>query len=116
LAAFEAAPLNAVFVALTDVPAALLNSSAAFEKELLSSVEFLPPSTPFADLELDRSSERSAPDLASLPFPPVVNLINNFTSSFCADILLTKNYKAKLQVEKSFYKHFCMKKLFVNYW
>jgi len=29
----------------------------------------------------------------------------HFTSSFCDDILLPKNYKAKLQLEKSFTKH-----------
>jgi len=34
----------------------------------------------------------------------------HFTSSFCADIVLTKNYKAKLYLEKSCAKHFHIKK------
>jgi len=31
-------------------------------------------------------------------------------SSFCIDILLPKNYKAKLQLEKNCPKHFCTEK------
>jgi hypothetical protein len=35
----------------------------------------------------------------------------HFTSSFCTNILVQKNYKGKLEkLEKSFAKHFCMKK------
>jgi len=40
---------------------------------------------------------------------PIVNL--HFTNSFCANILLPKNYKAKLYLDKSCTtKLFCMKK------
>jgi len=37
-------------------------------------------------------------------------------TSFCANMLSTKNYKAKLLVEKSQKKHFGMKKLLVKSW
>ncbi len=39
-----------------------------------------------------------------------------FMSSFCANILSPKNYKAKLQVEKNCAKHNCTKKLGVKCW
>jgi len=34
----------------------------------------------------------------------------HFMSSFCSNILSTKNYKAKLILEKSWAKHFCTKR------
>jgi len=40
----------------------------------------------------------------------------HFTSSFFAYILLTKNYKPKQWGEKSFRKHFYIKKLLGKYW
>jgi len=39
----------------------------------------------------------------------------HFTSSFCADILVPKNYKEKLYLEKSLKKHFRAKKFQVKY-
>ncbi len=35
----------------------------------------------------------------------------HFMSSFCANILAPKYYKAKLEIEKGFAKHFCTKKV-----
>jgi len=40
----------------------------------------------------------------------------NFMSTFCANILAPKNYKAKLKLEKSFAKHFWTKKAWVKSW
>ncbi len=40
----------------------------------------------------------------------------HFMSSFCANILSPKNYKAKLLVEKSCAKHFCTKRLHIKCW
>ncbi len=46
----------------------------------------------------------------------VVKFYKHFTSSFFANILSLKNYKAKLQLEKSCYKHFGMNKLLIKCW
>ena len=43
-------------------------------------------------------------------FTSYIQFHQHFTSSFCANILTPKNYRAKLLLEKSFEKHFCMKK------
>jgi len=43
-------------------------------------------------------------------------LHQHFTSNFFTNILSTKNYKAKLWLEKSWAKHFCPKKLLVICW
>jgi len=40
----------------------------------------------------------------------------HLTSSFFADILSTENYQAKLQLEKSFKKHFHTKKVCIKCW
>ncbi len=43
---------------------------------------------------------------------PVVNFINNFLSSFCADILLPKYYKTKLYLKKN--KKLCARKMLMK--
>jgi len=45
---------------------------------------------------------------------PVVNFTNIFCAAFALIIFCQKNKKAKLQLEKSFEKHFRMKKLLVK--
>ncbi len=40
----------------------------------------------------------------------------HFKSSFCPDILLPKNYNAKLELEKIRAKHFCTKRACVKCW
>jgi len=47
---------------------------------------------------------------------PCSQFHQHLTSSFCADILAPKNYKAKLKSEKSFAKSFCMKKVSIKCW
>jgi len=43
-------------------------------------------------------------------------LHQHFMRSFCSDIPKPYNYKAKLYLEKSSEKPFCMKKLLVKFW
>ncbi len=40
----------------------------------------------------------------------------HFTSNFCVDILLPKNYKSQTLLEKSFSKQFHTKRAIVKYW
>jgi len=46
----------------------------------------------------------------------IIQFHQHFMSSFCTDILLPKNFEAKMWVEKSFKKQFCTKKAYVKCW